>query len=80
MNNNTRAVCLSPQKPICVLGDVRVGVMCFPCGIANVELRAKRRGYIPGESILFFVEVENNSSRILTDARVSLIQVHSAST
>lgn len=70
----------SLQRPIGALGEFSPGLMCIRSGAVTVELRIGRRGYVPGESIQFYVEVENNSRRKLQDTSVSLVQVRRSQT
>ena len=42
----------------------------------STELRLRKRGYVAGDTIPFYAEIENNSCKKL-NARVALVQVRS---
>ena len=69
------AFCDSFQRPIGSLGEFNPGWLCIRSGPITVELRTGRRGYVPGDAIPFYVEIENSSGWKLLNSSLSLVQV-----
>ena len=63
------------QRPIGAYGEFSPGLMCVRRGPINVELRIGRRGYVPGECVAFYVEIENESRWKIYGAKVAVVQV-----